>query len=162
MLLITPTDWGTCADIAGVARVCHDRDLPLIVDDAWGAHLPFQPDPPAWGMDAGAGLVVTSVHKMGATIEQSSVFHLHHDRMNPDIPLRPRRPARDGQFLLAGLPDPGRLAPADGRARQGTCSAPRSSEPVASARPCTPWRASISWTARSSAREWRSTSILMS
>src|SRR5215212_5115895 len=23
MLLITPTDWGTCADIAGVADVCH-------------------------------------------------------------------------------------------------------------------------------------------
>jgi arginine/lysine/ornithine decarboxylase len=84
-LLITPTDWGTCADIAGVARVCHDRDLPLIVDDAWGAHLPFHPDLPAWGMDAGAGLVVTSVHKMGAPIEQISVFQLQHDRMNPDI-----------------------------------------------------------------------------
>src|SRR3954449_4551575 len=84
-LLITPTDWGTCADIAGTAEVLHARDLPLIVDEAWGAHLPFHPDLPAWGMDAGADLVVTSVHKMGGAIEQSSVFHLQGDRVNPDV-----------------------------------------------------------------------------
>jgi arginine/lysine/ornithine decarboxylase len=85
MLLITPTDWGTCADIAGVAAVCHERDIPLIVDEAWGAHLPFHPDLPAWGMDAGADLVVTSVHKMGGAIEQSSVFQLQGKRVNPDV-----------------------------------------------------------------------------
>ncbi|MEU8352640.1 ornithine decarboxylase, partial [Streptomyces sp. NPDC048845] len=38
MLLISPTDWGSCADIRGVARVCHALDVPLIVDEAWGAH----------------------------------------------------------------------------------------------------------------------------
>jgi arginine/lysine/ornithine decarboxylase len=85
MLLITPTDWGTCADIAGTAEIMHARDLPLIVDEAWGAHLPFHADLPAWGMDAGADLVVTSVHKMGGAIEQSSVFHLQGDRVNPDV-----------------------------------------------------------------------------
>ncbi|MFJ8545266.1 aminotransferase class I/II-fold pyridoxal phosphate-dependent enzyme [Streptomyces sp. NPDC093586] len=85
MLLITPTDWGTCADIAGVARVCHEYDVPLIVDEAWGAHLPFHPALPAWGMDAEADLVVTSVHKMGGAIEQSSVFHLQYDRVSPEV-----------------------------------------------------------------------------
>jgi arginine/lysine/ornithine decarboxylase len=85
MLLITPTDWGTCADIAGVAEVCHAADVPLIVDEAWGAHLPFSADLPAWGMDAGADVVVTSVHKMGSAIEQSSVFHLQGVRVDPDV-----------------------------------------------------------------------------
>src|SRR3954468_16904871 len=85
MLLITPTDWGTCADIAGVAEVCHQRDLPLLVDEAGGAHLPFHPDLPTWGMDAGADVVVTSVHKMGGAVEQSSVFHLQGDRVDPDV-----------------------------------------------------------------------------
>ncbi|GAA2447582.1 aminotransferase class I/II-fold pyridoxal phosphate-dependent enzyme [Streptomyces macrosporus] len=85
MLLITPTDWGTCADIRGVAEVCHERDVALIVDEAWGAHLPFHPDLPAWGMDVGADLVVTSVHKMGGAVEQSSVFHLKGDRVSPDV-----------------------------------------------------------------------------
>jgi arginine decarboxylase len=85
MLLITPTDWGTCADIRGVADVCHAAGLPLIVDEAWGAHLPFHPGLPTWGMDADADLVVTSVHKMGGAIEQSSVFHLQHDRVSRDV-----------------------------------------------------------------------------
>src|SRR3954449_906836 len=85
MLLITPTDWGTCADIAGVAEVCHTAGVPLIVDEAWGAHLPFHGDLPTWGMDAGADVVVTSVHKMGSAIEQSSVFHLQGDRVDPVV-----------------------------------------------------------------------------
>ncbi|MEW2414717.1 ornithine decarboxylase [Streptomyces sp. NPDC046866] len=85
MLLITPTDWGTCADIQGVARVCHEFGVPLIVDEAWGAHLPFHPDLPPWGMDHEADLVVTSVHKMGGAIEQSSVFHLQYDRISPEV-----------------------------------------------------------------------------
>jgi len=85
MLLITPTDWGTCADIAGVAAVCHARGVPLLVDEAWGAHLPFHDGLPAWGMDAGADLVVTSVHKMGTAVEQSSVFHLQGDLVDPGV-----------------------------------------------------------------------------
>ncbi|MBC2868529.1 PLP-dependent transferase [Streptomyces mexicanus] len=85
MLLITPTDWGTCADIRAVAQVCHEYDVPLIVDEAWGAHLPFHSGLPSWGMDADADLVVTSVHKMGGAIEQSSVFHLQGDRIEPEV-----------------------------------------------------------------------------
>ena len=85
MLLITPTDWGTCADIQAVAEVCHAYGVPLIVDEAWGAHLPFHDQLPTWGMDAGADVVVTSVHKMGAAVEQSSVFHLQGDRVDPTV-----------------------------------------------------------------------------
>jgi arginine/lysine/ornithine decarboxylase len=50
-----------------------------------GGHLPFHDDLPAWGMDAGADLVITSVHKMGAGIEQSSVFHLQGNRVAPKV-----------------------------------------------------------------------------
>ncbi|MFE5208962.1 aminotransferase class I/II-fold pyridoxal phosphate-dependent enzyme [Streptomyces sp. NPDC056600] len=85
MLLITPTSWGSCADIRGVARVCHEYGVPLIVDEAWGAHLPFHPELPAWGMDAEADMVITSVHKMGGAIEQSSVFHLKGDRISAEV-----------------------------------------------------------------------------
>jgi arginine/lysine/ornithine decarboxylase len=85
MLLITPTDWGTCADIQGVADVCHEFGVPLIVDEAWGAHLPFHDALPTWGMDADADVVVTSVHKMGGAVEQSSVFHLQGDLVDPQV-----------------------------------------------------------------------------
>jgi arginine/lysine/ornithine decarboxylase len=36
-------------------------------------------------MDANADLCVTSVHKMGAAVEQSSVFHLQGDRIEPAV-----------------------------------------------------------------------------
>ena len=84
-LVTSPTPYGTCADIAAIARVCHDRDKPLIVDEAWGAHLPFHPDLPAWAMDAGADICVTSVHKMGSGLEQGSVFHLRGNRITADV-----------------------------------------------------------------------------
>ncbi len=85
MLLVTPTDYGTCGDIAAIAELCHERDRTLIVDEAWGAHLPFHDDLPPWAMNAGADLCVTSVHKMGSAVEQSSVFHLQGDRVDPAV-----------------------------------------------------------------------------
>ncbi|MEV7041467.1 ornithine decarboxylase [Amycolatopsis sp. NPDC051061] len=84
-LMVTPTDYGTCGDIRAVAGFCHERGIPLIVDEAWGAHLPFHDGLPPWGMFAGADVCVTSVHKMGAAVEQSSVFHLRGDRVDPAV-----------------------------------------------------------------------------
>src|SRR3954453_5529019 len=40
-LITSPTPYGACADLRAVAEVCHRRSRPLIVDEAWGAHLPF-------------------------------------------------------------------------------------------------------------------------
>ena len=85
MLLVTPTDYGTCGDIKAIADVCHEFGKPLIVDEAWGAHLPFHPDLPPWAMDAGADVCVTSVHKSGAAVEQSSVFHQQGDLVDPAV-----------------------------------------------------------------------------
>jgi arginine decarboxylase len=80
-LIVSPTPYGTCADIAGIAEVCHAHDKPLIVDEAWGAHLPFHDELPTWAMDAGADVCVVSVHKMGAGFEQASVFHVQGERV---------------------------------------------------------------------------------
>jgi arginine/lysine/ornithine decarboxylase len=85
VLVTTPTPYGTCADLEALARVCHRYGKPLIVDEAWGAHFPFHPDLPTWAMDAGADLCVTSVHKMGSGLEQSSVFHLQGDMVDPGV-----------------------------------------------------------------------------
>ncbi|MEV6837175.1 ornithine decarboxylase [Streptomyces sp. NPDC051133] len=84
-LITSPTPYGACADLRSVAEVCHRRGLPLIVDEAWGAHLPFHPDLPSWAMDAGADICVTSIHKMGSGLEQGSVFHLQGDLVPPEL-----------------------------------------------------------------------------
>jgi arginine decarboxylase len=83
VLITSPTPYGTCADITAIARLCHDRGIPLLVDEAWGAHLPFHDQLPTWAMDAGADLCVVSIHKMGAGLEQGSVFHLQGDLIDP-------------------------------------------------------------------------------
>ncbi|SDL73406.1 aminotransferase class I/II-fold pyridoxal phosphate-dependent enzyme [Nonomuraea jiangxiensis] len=84
-LVVTPTPYGTCTDLAAIARICHEHGRPLIVDEAWGAHLPFHADLPTWAMDAGADVCVTSIHKMGSGLEQSSVFHLQGDLIAPEL-----------------------------------------------------------------------------
>jgi arginine/lysine/ornithine decarboxylase len=81
-LIVSPTPYGSCADLAAIAQICHEFDKPLIVDEAWGAHLPFHEKLPTWAMDAGADVCVVSVHKMGTGFEQGSVFHLQGKRID--------------------------------------------------------------------------------
>jgi lysine decarboxylase len=84
VLLITPTAYGTCGALRETAETCHRYGRPLVVDEAWGAHLPFHEELPTWAMDAGADVCVTSVHKMGGGLEQGSVFHLQGDLVAPE------------------------------------------------------------------------------
>ncbi|MFI0241083.1 aminotransferase class I/II-fold pyridoxal phosphate-dependent enzyme [Streptomyces sp. NPDC016845] len=84
-LVTSPTPYGATADLRAIADVLHRRGKPLVVDEAWGAHLPFHPGLPTWAMDAGADVCVTSIHKMGSGLEQGSVFHLQGDLVAPDI-----------------------------------------------------------------------------
>ncbi|WP_346926597.1 ornithine decarboxylase [uncultured Arthrobacter sp.] len=82
-LIVSPTPYGTCADIQTMADICHRRGKPLIIDEAWGAHLPFHDNLPTWAMDAGADICVVSVHKMGMGFEQGSVYHLQGGLVDP-------------------------------------------------------------------------------
>lgn len=74
--VVSPSYFGAVADIAGLAHVCHDAGVPLIVDAAWGAHFGFHPDLPANPLALGADLVVSSTHKMGGSLTQSAMLHL--------------------------------------------------------------------------------------
>jgi arginine decarboxylase len=111
-LIVSPSPYGTCADLAGIAEVCHQRGKPLIVDEAWGAHLPFHEDLPAWAMDAGADVCVVSVHKMGAGFEQGSVFHVQGDLVDR------QRLAKCADLLMTTSPNVMVYAAMDGWRRQ--------------------------------------------
>src|SRR6185312_6389870 len=43
-LVVSPTYFGACADVAALAEVAHERGVPLVVDEAWGAHMHFHPE----------------------------------------------------------------------------------------------------------------------
>ena len=77
-LVVSPTYFGACADVAALAEVAHERGVPLVVDEAWGAHLHFHPDLPQDALAAGADLVTSSTHKIVGSLTQAAMLHLGH------------------------------------------------------------------------------------
>jgi arginine decarboxylase len=73
---VSPTYFGAAADVAGLVEVAHSHDVPLIVDEAWGAHLAFHEDLPPTALSLGADLVVSSTHKIVGSMTQSAMVHL--------------------------------------------------------------------------------------
>jgi arginine decarboxylase len=89
VLMITPTEYGTGADVHGIARICHERGVPLLVDEAWGAHFPFHPGLPTAAIQAGADIAVQSLHKADGGLCQASLILLGGDLIDPvDLRLR--------------------------------------------------------------------------
>ncbi|HEX8752383.1 MAG TPA: aminotransferase class V-fold PLP-dependent enzyme [Solirubrobacterales bacterium] len=77
-MVVSPTYFGACADVAALAEVAHSRDVPLVVDEAWGAHLHFHPDLPPDALSCGADLVTSSTHKIVGSLTQAAMLHLGH------------------------------------------------------------------------------------
>jgi lysine decarboxylase len=75
-MVVSPTYFGACADLAGLAAVTHERGLPLVVDEAWGAHLRFHPDLPRDALACDADLVISSTHKIVGSLTQAAMLHL--------------------------------------------------------------------------------------
>ncbi len=76
--VVSPTYFGAVADVAGLAEVAHARGVPLVVDEAWGAHLAFHEELPAHALSLGADLVISSTHKIVGSLTQSAMIHLGH------------------------------------------------------------------------------------
>lgn len=63
VIITSPTYEGVVSDIEGIAQVCHEHNVTLMVDAAHGAHFGFSDAFPASAISKGADIVVTSVHK---------------------------------------------------------------------------------------------------
>ena len=84
-IVVSPTYFGAAADVAALAEVAHRRDVPLVVDEAWGAHLRFHPELPRDALDSGADLVISSTHKIVGSLGQSAMLHLGSGRFEQEI-----------------------------------------------------------------------------
>jgi arginine decarboxylase len=76
VITVSPSYHGVAGNMTGLAGLCHARGIPLLVDEAHGAHLRFHPDLPLDAMGAGADAAVHSTHKFGGSLTQSSMLHL--------------------------------------------------------------------------------------
>lgn len=82
VMVTSPNYYGITSDIRRIADLVHQSGKLLIVDEAHGAHLHFSKQLPESAVDAGADLVIHSVHKTLASFTQSSVLHRMTDRVS--------------------------------------------------------------------------------
>lgn len=76
VLVTSPTYHGICSDLSEITQLCHSHGIPVIVDEAHGAHLGFHPQMPNSAMHQGADLAVQSTHKVLCSLTQSSMLHM--------------------------------------------------------------------------------------
>ena len=84
VLMVYPTYYGVCGEVAAIADLAHQHNIPLLVDEAHGAHFAFHPELPIAALAAGADLAVQSTHKTLAAMTQAAMLHTKGDRVDGD------------------------------------------------------------------------------
>jgi len=76
-VIVSPTYDGVLSDVAAIAEAVHEKGLPLIVDEAHGAHFGFHPYFPKNANTKGADIVVHSLHKTLPSLTQTALLHMN-------------------------------------------------------------------------------------
>ncbi|MFN6538746.1 MAG: aminotransferase class I/II-fold pyridoxal phosphate-dependent enzyme [Nostoc sp. EkiNYC01] len=84
VLTVYPTYYGVCGDLRAIANITHQYNIPLLVDEAHGAHFSFHPELPTPALAAGADLTVQSIHKVLGAMTQASMLHIQGERIDGD------------------------------------------------------------------------------
>ncbi|MGD1012274.1 MAG: aminotransferase class V-fold PLP-dependent enzyme [Acidimicrobiales bacterium] len=82
VLVTEPGYLGTMSDLGGITEVAHSHDVPVIVDQAWGAHFGHHPELPPHAMALGADAMVTSIHKLLLGYNQASLVCARTQRLD--------------------------------------------------------------------------------
>ena len=77
--MTSPTYDGVVSDIQKLAGIAHRFGIPLIVDEAHGAHFGFHGSFPASAVGLGADLVIQSWHKTLPSLTQTAMLHRCND-----------------------------------------------------------------------------------
>lgn len=113
VLVVSPTYDGIVSDMESIAKIVHAHGIPLIVDEAHGAHLPLvktlptsvpgeesdcHSDSPSFGdgsirfpksaLTCGADIVIHSLHKTLPAFTQTALLHINSDLVDEAIVRR--------------------------------------------------------------------------
>lgn len=80
VVIVSPTYDGIVSDVESIAEAVHVHDIPLIVDEAHGAHFGFHPYFPENANQKGADLVIHSLHKTLPALTQTALLHMNGER----------------------------------------------------------------------------------
>jgi arginine/lysine/ornithine decarboxylase len=86
VIIVSPTYDGVASDIRSIANIAHEYNIPLIVDEAHGAHFSFaqSSDFPDSSLSLGADVVIQSIHKTLPSLTQTAVIHMRRGFADPD------------------------------------------------------------------------------
>lgn len=84
ILLTNPNYFGLVPEVKEIVEHAHSKGIPVIVDEAHGIHLNFHKDLPISGLEAGADIVIQSMHKMGFSLTQGALIHIKGNRVDKD------------------------------------------------------------------------------
>ena len=85
MVLVSPTYEGRISDIDGISAVLHKHNIPLIVDEAHGAHFIYHDAFPKSAVSTGADIVIQSLHKTLPAMTQTGLLHLCTDCVSKEF-----------------------------------------------------------------------------
>ncbi|NEU28324.1 aminotransferase class I/II-fold pyridoxal phosphate-dependent enzyme [Paenibacillus polymyxa] len=89
VLLTLPNYYGMGHDLTATAKACHAAHVPLMVDEAHGAHYGLHPHLPVSALSCGADVVVQSTHKMLSAMTMGAMLHVQGPRIHREL-LRQR------------------------------------------------------------------------
>lgn len=81
VVITSPTYDGVVSDIRSIAETVHRHGIPLIVDEAHGAHFGFGGGFPENAVKLGADVVIVSLHKTLPSFTQTALLHVCSDRI---------------------------------------------------------------------------------
>ena len=82
VFIVSPTYDGVVSDVSKIADIVHRKGIPLIVDEAHGAHFRFGKWFPDSALDMGADAVIQSVHKTLPSLTQTALLHIKGNYVN--------------------------------------------------------------------------------
>lgn len=74
IFLLNPTYYGACCDLEKIIKICREKNVLVLVDEAHGAHFSFNEELPTSAMELGAHMSAVSMHKSGGALTQASVL----------------------------------------------------------------------------------------
>ncbi len=87
VIISSPTYSGLAGKIEDIVKSTKnfDKEIKVIVDEAWGSHFQFTDELPKSAMQAGADISVQSTHKQGGSLQQTGMIHWKEKYVNSEL-----------------------------------------------------------------------------
>lgn len=84
VFITNPNYYGLGIKLEAMVKLVHSYQIPLLVDEAHGAHYGFHPQLPESALASGADGVVQSTHKTLSALTMGAMLHIQGKRINAD------------------------------------------------------------------------------